>query len=76
MLKILFALLIIVEILLIPLMIYCLSGISILLPGLGLIISGGLIFGLLFVVEIILFALTFFIYRRLRRDSGNFNKYL
>ena len=70
MLKILLAVLITIEILLLPLMIYCLSGISLLLPGLGLVISGGLVFVLLLFVEIFLLSLTFFIYKRIRRDLG------
>ncbi len=70
MLKILLAVLITIEILLLPLMIYCLSGISLLLPGLGLVISGGLVSVLLLFVEIFLLSLTFFIYKRIRRDLG------
>jgi len=70
MLKILLVVLITIEILLLPLMIYCLSGISLLLPGLGLVISGGLVFVLLLFVEIFLLSLTFFIYKRIRRDLG------
>lgn len=70
MLKILLAFLMTIEILILLLMIYCLSGISIILPGMGLIISGGLIAVLLFFVELILLWATLILYRRLCRDSG------
>ena len=66
--KIILAILVLVEVLLFALMIYFLSGVSILLPGLGLIISGGLIAAILFVVELILIAATIFLYRRIRLD--------
>lgn len=39
MLKIILVLLIVIEISLIPLMIVCLSGVNVLLPGLGLVIG-------------------------------------
>jgi hypothetical protein len=70
MLKILLVVLITIEILIFAVMIYCLSGINILLPGLGLVISGGLIFLILLSIEILLLLLTFFIYKRLRNNSG------
>jgi uncharacterized membrane protein len=71
MLKLLIALLITVEILLIPLMIFSL-GTNILLPGVGLIISGNLIFLLLLVVEILLVLLTVILFRRLKNQSDKF----
>lgn len=71
MLKILLALLITIEILIVPLMIFCLSGISILLPGLGLVVLDGFVFVLLLFVEIILVLVTLLLYRRLQRDSNN-----
>jgi membrane protein implicated in regulation of membrane protease activity len=69
MLRILLALLITTEILLVPLMIFCLSGINILLPGLGLVIGGGVIFVFLLFAELILLAITFVLYRQWRRNS-------
>ncbi len=71
MLKILLAFLIAVEILIFLLMLYCLTGINVLLPGLGLIISGGLIAVALLVVQVILVLISLLLYRRIRRDSGN-----
>ncbi|MGI8495218.1 MAG: hypothetical protein ACR2L1_07885 [Pyrinomonadaceae bacterium] len=71
MLKILLAFLIAVEILIFLLMLYCLTGINVLLPGLGLIISGGLIAVVLLVVQVILVLISLLLYRRIRRDSGN-----
>ena len=70
MLKILLAFLIMIEILILPLMIFCLSGVSIVLPGLGLIISGGLVFIILLVIEVILVSISLILYRRLRQDSN------
>jgi hypothetical protein len=64
MLKVLLAFLITIEILIIPLMILSL-GTNILLPGVGLVISGEFIFVLLLIVEVI----TFILFRRLSRDS-------
>lgn len=69
MLKILLAFLIVVQILVVALMIGCLSGISILIPGLGLIVAGELVSVLLLFIEIILFLLSVFLFRRIRRDS-------
>jgi hypothetical protein len=69
MLKIILALLIMIEILLIPLMILCLSGVNLLLPGLGLVISGGFLFVVLLVFEAILVLTTLILYRFIRRES-------
>ena len=44
-------------------------GTNILLPGVGLIIAGDLIFMLLFIIEIILVSITVALFRRLHRDS-------
>lgn len=73
MMKILLAFSVTAEILIFLLMLYCLSGISILLPGMGLIISGGFIAAGLLVVEIALIAVTVLIYRQMRRDSDRLN---
>jgi len=70
MLKVFLAFLIAMQILIFLLMIFCLSGFSILLPGLGLIVAGEMVIVLLLVVEIVLSSLTFTLYRHLRRDSG------
>ena len=66
MLKILLTVLIALDILLFLLMIYCLSGISILLSGLGLVISGELAAAVLSVIQIVLLLLTYLVYKRLR----------
>ena len=69
MLKILLAFLIIIELSLIPLMIYLLTGVSVVLPGLGLIISGGLISLGLLLVEVVLVFISIILFRRIRRNS-------
>lgn len=70
MLKIILAVLIIIEISIIPLM-FLFPGTNILLPGLGLIISGELIILLFLFVEIFLISITIILFRRVRRGSGN-----
>lgn len=69
MLKIIFVLLILIEIALVPLMIFCLSGVNLLLPGLGLVVAGGFLFFVLLVLELILIFTTLILYRYLRRRS-------
>lgn len=68
MLKIILVLLIVIEIALVPLMIVCLSGVNLLLPGLGLVISGEFLFVVLLVFEAILVFTTLILYRFIRRD--------
>ena len=70
MLKVFLGFLITIQTLILLLMIYCFSGISILLPGLGLVVAGELVSVLLLIIEIILFIVTLILFRRLRRDSG------
>lgn len=69
MLKIILALLVIIEIALIPLMIVCLSGVNVLLPGLGLVIGGEVLFVMLLLFEAILIMTTLILYRYIRRQS-------
>lgn len=71
MLKILIAFLIAVEILMIPLIVFCLSGVNILLPGMGLIVSGGLLAVPLIFIEFVLITVTLILIKRLRRRAQN-----
>lgn len=68
-LKIILALLIIIEISLIPLMIVCLSGVNVILPGLGLVIGGEVLFVMLLVFEAILVLTSLILYRLIRQRS-------
>ena len=70
MVKILLAILIVIEILIIPLMIHCVSGITIVIPGLGLLISGNLAVIALLFVEALLIFVSVMIYRGLQRETG------
>lgn len=70
MLKIILAILIIVEISIIPLM-FLFLGTNILLPGVGLIVAGELIVLLLLFVEIFLISVTIILFRRIRRVSAD-----
>lgn len=70
MLKIFIALLITIEILLIPLIIFFFSGVSVLLPGLGLVVAGSLISILLIIIEVVLLATTLILWRKLSLTSG------
>lgn len=72
MLKTIIFLLIVTEIALVPLMIFCLSGVNILLPGLGLMISGGFLFVVLLMFEAILVLTTLILYRYVRRAPDKF----
>lgn len=69
MLKILLAFLITIEILIFLLILYCLAGVNVFLPGLGLIISGGLIAVMMLGVEVVLIFITIALYRRISRDT-------
>lgn len=75
--KIFLGFLILVQVCIIPLLLFLILGFlktggnfSILLPGLGVVINGSFLLAVLLVTEIIFFALSLIIVRRLRRDSG------
>ncbi|HEX8288137.1 MAG TPA: hypothetical protein VF556_09080 [Pyrinomonadaceae bacterium] len=73
MLKIILVLLIVIELALVPLMIVCLSGVNVVLPGLGLVIGGGVLFVMLLIFEAILVFITLILYRIIRADSGKYS---
>ncbi len=68
MLKIILVLLIVIELALIPLMIVCLSGVNVVLPGLGLVIAGEVLFVMLLFFEAILVLTSLILYRLFAAD--------
>lgn len=80
MLKIILALVIALQIVILPLLLFLVylfissgGNFNILLPGLGLIVSGGFVLLLVAVLEAVLFFLSLILFRQIRRESNKFD---